>query len=74
MTERLSNLDIIKKYYIPDAELEEKPEMQEPKLQICIDRYSLISDTVFYYVRLRDLLKDEEWTIKARYSELRDLH
>ena len=28
-------------------------------MQICIDRYTLIEDAVFYYVRLRDLNSHE---------------
>lgn len=43
-------------------------------MQICIDRYTLIEDAVFYYVRLRDLNTHEEWTYRARYSELRNVH
>ncbi len=43
-------------------------------MQICIDRYTLVDDTVIYYVRLRDLNTHEEWTYKARYSELRNVH
>lgn len=67
-------LDIMKKFYIPNqADVVEKSS-QEMNIQICIDRYTLVDDTVHYYVRLRDLNSHEEWTFKARYSELRSLH
>lgn len=75
MIEKLSTLDIVKKNYIPQntdgGDQTKKPEMN---MQICIDRYTLVDDTVIYYVRLRDLNTHEEWTYKARYSELRNVH
>lgn len=56
MIEKLSTLDIVKKYYIPDnAEVIDRTKSGEMNMQICIDRYTLVDDTVIYYVRLRDL-------------------
>lgn len=52
----------------------ERTKSVELNMQICIDRYTLVDDTVIYYVRLRDLNSHEEWTYKARYSELRNVH
>jgi hypothetical protein len=75
MIEKLSTLDIIKKNYIPEVKSPQGGNKNtEMNMQICIDRYTLVDDTVIYYVRLRDLNTHEEWTYKARYSELRNVH
>lgn len=72
--EKLRALDIMKKYFIPTQAEQLEKSSQQVNIQICIDRYTLVDDTVHYYVRLRDLNSHEEWTFKARYSELRSLH
>lgn len=75
MIEKLSAFDIVKKNCIPEVKsLEGGNKNTEMNMQICIDRYTLVDDTVIYYVRLRDLNTHEEWTYKARYSELRNVH
>ena len=75
MIEKLSTLDTIKKTYIPEEkEPQDRTKSTDMNMQICIDRYTLVDDTVIYYVRLRDLNSHEEWTYKARYSELRNVH
>ena len=72
--EKLRALDVMKKNYIPMEPEQLEKFSQGMNFQICIDRYTLIDDTVHYYVRLRDLNSHEEWTFKSRYSELRSLH
>lgn len=72
--QKLSTLEVVKKYYVPDSEDGDKNKNADINMQICIDRYTLVDDTVIYYVRLRDLNTHEEWTYKARYSELRNVH
>jgi hypothetical protein len=60
----------MKKYYIPD----EHEHLHKTEAGICIDRYTLIEGVIVYYVRIKDLKTNEEWTFKTRYSELRNVH
>lgn len=60
MIEKLSTLDVVKKYYIPEGnDAGQKGKNAEMNMQICIDRYTLVDDTVIYYVRLRDMNSHE---------------
>jgi hypothetical protein len=49
---KLYSLDLMKKYLIPDGP-DEKTE--DVRMRVTIDRYTLVGDTVVYYVRLSSL-------------------
>ena len=65
----------MKKHYIPDVvDQNNSPSKKQLSINVCIDRYTLVDESVVYYVRLRDVNSHDEWVYKARYSELRSLH
>lgn len=42
--------------------------------RVKIDRYSVSEDIVNYFITFYDMVQQEDWTFKTRYSEIRNLH
>ena len=43
-------------------------------LNATINQYTLINEKIYYYAKIRDLCNLEDWTFRARYSELKKIH